>query len=127
MSELSNLVDKVKDAVVCGAQDIAAFAAGAATYAALNIKPEMWKIAADAYKGAADAFATDNTVDKYTHALAAAGKAALADGIEFIEADFNYAIETMHKAHAAHKASVQALSDQSEASGTSTDNTGSAA
>lgn len=127
MSIASELVDEVKTAVSNGVQDVEAFLGGAAIYAANNIKPALLKITADAFHGAEEAFIGDNSVDRYAHAMAAAGKAAAADGIEFVEADFNYAIEAMKQAQAARADKAAQTNVDPSASGTGTDNTGSVA
>src|ERR1700744_4759483 len=92
---ITEIGTELSTAVTNGAEDVETFFGNAASYFSTNITPELSKIVTDSMAAAETAYAADSTVDKYAFALAAAGKAAAADGVAFVEADFNYAVEAV--------------------------------
>lgn len=124
---MSNALDTLKEigseigtAVSNGVMDVKAFLGGAATYASQNIGPELLKIATDSMTAAETAFAADNTVNKYEHALAAAISQAAADGIAFIEADYNFAVEAVKQEQASRIAAAATADNSGQQSSTGT-------
>lgn len=107
-SVLQDIAAKLKSETA----DVKAFIDGAFSYARDNIKPEVIKVTADVVAAAESAFAQDATVDKVEFAFSNAVAAFAKDGIEFIEADYNFAVETVMQArNAALAAAARPTSD----------------
>lgn len=95
MSLFLDILQKIRDLILGEVEDAETFFVAAAKYAANNIKSEALKIITDCTAAAEQAFSQDSSVDKYSFAFSNIIAALKKDGIEFAEADINYAIEAV--------------------------------
>lgn len=79
-------------------QDVETFFVNAAKYAAQNINSAIVKATADCVAAAQAAFEQDGGVDRYAFAFSNIVATLEKDGVKFLEADINYAIEAVMQA-----------------------------
>lgn len=96
--------------------DVSTFFIEAAQYAARNIKPEFLKIVTDCMTAAEQAFSGDASVDRYELAFSNIIAALEKDGIEYAEADVNYAVEVVIQQRNARQVAENPTPDTTPAS-----------